>query len=153
MVSLEVIGLDTILATLQKFNDGISDLSPAFRDMSDVIIQEFTANFEGQGDVLGYPFAPLAESTLKARQKRWGYYRQDPIATGLTLVWTGNLKSGYESEVDPDQLVIRNTVDYATYQHFGTDRITSRRIVGSSDNIMQIINDRLTAYLKNLLYS
>lgn len=149
MLTLTTTGLDEISIKLQNLVDGLADFTPAFEDLEGPLVQEFQANIASEGELLG-GWIPLAESTELAREKRWGYYKQDPVGGGGMLSWTGTMGSGFVGESDQNSITITNAVDYATYQHFGNTRGTpARAIVGSTDTILQIVSQRITAYIKS----
>lgn len=87
----------------------------------------------------------LAASTVRARAMRSGYYKNPPIATNMTLVWTGRLKQGFRYSVGPNKLTIFNDVPYFRYHQLGTGRAPQRKMLGANqeiiNNAVQIIND------------
>ena len=136
MLSIQVIGADTVQLKLGQLSAAIKDLSPAFDDMKDVIIQEYVANYDAEGNVLEAPWEPRR------------HYYPWPLENK-----TGTMMGNYQSKTEPTQLTISNPTEYATYQHFGTAQLPPRKLIGASANILQIINDRILKYLKSFFTS
>lgn len=130
-VQIQAIGLEKALIKITKMQGAVKNLSPAFDDMKNVIVQEFKSNFDSAGKNLQLPWVP------RKRFYPW------PI-----LIKTGKLKSNWESKVQPTELKISNPTEYATYHHFGTPKLPERKIIAASETIKKIIKDRVTKYLK-----
>lgn len=138
MIKAKVQGILELEQKMRKLSKGVKDLSPAFEDMSGLIVQEFTANFNESGRVLGEPWPP------RKREYSW------PL-----LIKTGNLKAGgsggWTKKPEKKKLTIINPVEYAAYHNFGTKTLPVRKLVGPSVNIIKIATTRIIKYLKTLI--
>jgi len=75
--------------------------------------------FTTQGGAINQSWKRLADSTLLARARRSGYYRQAPASNAQTLVWTGRMQKGFKKEVSTTKLRIFNPVPYFKYHQKG----------------------------------
>lgn len=131
---VEVVGGDKAIATLARLRQSAENLQPAFAEMAPLIIQEFTSNFDSQGTLLDAKWKP------RVRSYPW------PI-----LQKTGKLKASWNAKPESRDLTIKNTADYATYQHFGSTRLPARKLVGKSDQIIKIALNFITKFLKEFI--
>lgn len=131
---ITITGLDSVLNKLEKFGQAVKNLSPAFDDIEPLIIQEFTANFPGKGEVLEHSWP----------ERKYSY-------PWPMLIKTGTMQSNWTSTKSPKELKIKNPTDYATYHHFGTPKLPVRKLVYGSANIKEIAKTRITAHLKKAL--
>lgn len=133
-MKVEVQGMEKVLKKLHNLERGVKDLTPAFTDVSVVLIQEFKANFNAQGNVLEAPWKPRVKSYP------W------PL-----LQKTGKMKSSWLSKPTRKDLEISNTAKYAQYHHFGSTRLPVRKLVNKTNKIMKMALDRIELYLKKLI--
>lgn len=130
---------------LLAISDQVKDWRPAFERVGQDMLQAYgVESFEKQG-IAGESWRPLANATRKARMKRWGYYKQAPMATDRILIWTGRLKSGFRKQVTRDYLRVFNVVPYFKYHQKPGGRPPQRRMMAvTKDTIirtMTILND------------
>jgi phage gpG-like protein len=133
-MKVQVEGMEKVLKKLSNLERGVKDLSPAFDDVSVVLIQEFKANFNAQGRVLEAPWEPRIKSYP------W------PI-----LQKTGKMKGSWKSKSTKKDLEISNTAKYAQYHHFGSTRLPVRKLVNKTNKIMKMALDRIENYLRKLI--
>lgn len=134
-MDIQVDGAGEARAKMQKLIDGIQNLQPAFDEMQEPIIQEFKANFTGKGQVLEEPWPP------RKHQYPW------PM-----LIKTGTMQKAWSGKSSPQDLEIKNTTDYATYQHFGTGTIAPRKLVSDrSKTLIKLAKNYVEKYIKSLI--
>lgn len=133
-MKVQVEGMEKVLKKLSNLERGVKDLSPAFKDVSVILVQEFKANFNAQGNVLEAPW--------KSRVKSYPW----PI-----LQKTGKLKKAWKDKVSRKDLIISNTAKYAQYHHFGSSRLPVRKLVNKTNKIVKMALDRVELYLKKLI--
>lgn len=137
MITVKVKGDQEAIRKVQKLIKANGDLKPVFEDVAKSIIQEFKANFPAKGGVLNSPWAP--------RKKEYPW----PL-----LMKTGTLRNAWEKKAEKKKLAIENTVDYAKYHHFGMPpQKGPRKLVGFTPKILQLIKDRIVAYIKRAIAS
>lgn len=120
---------ESVKRTLSKKMAAVKDWTPAFdRAGSEMLTEYGYQTFEEQGPP-GEAWRELSPATLKARLNRWGYYRNEPVASGKKLVWTGRLRAGFRKEVAPLMLRIHNVVDYFQYHQRGEGNVPKRRML------------------------
>ena len=81
---------------------------------------------------------PLAPSTLIARGKRTGYYKNNPQQRGKTLVWTGRLRNSFNKKLARRSLVISNNSPYFKNHQMGLNKIPKRQIL-SADKYVKLV--------------
>lgn len=97
--------------------------------------------FMTQGAAINDPWRALAVSTLRARARRTGYYKQTPIMEGKILVWTGRLKRGMKKQATANQLRIYNDVDYFKYHQRAGGRPPQRKMLAiTSDVVTRVVS-------------
>jgi len=87
----------------------IKDREPLMRNISSIMLDDVRQNFEVQGRP---PWAPLAQSTIKERQ-RLGYW------PGKILQRTGQLLKSITSKSDNDSAQVGTNKIYAAIHQFG----------------------------------
>ena len=123
----------------------IKDMNAALEDVGVKLLEYFGDTvFQQNGIDTDWPM--LAASTVRARTRRTGYYRNAPIAQNMTLVWTGRLKQGFRYSVSPNRLVIVNDVPYFRYHQRGSG-LPKRTMLGVNQEVLdqatKIINDHV----------
>lgn len=97
---LSLNGLDEVVDKIAGLEARARNLSPAFQIVADLLEAHVAMTFATQGARSGKPWAPLAPSTVRARTRRWGYYRRvrpgpDAAAIGPILVWSGRTRGSF----------------------------------------------------------
>ena len=134
--------VDKLMTTILN---GLKNMSKPFNEMGNQLIKFFgDENFQAQGGKLGTQWSPLAVSTLQARARRYGHYKNNPKSTNQILVWTGALQKGFKKSVESTRLTIDNNVSY--FDH----NIQTRAMLGINSNVIKIIEDVTSDYLDTL---
>ncbi len=139
MIDVQLTGQSEAIVKIQGLQKGCENAQAAFDAMAPGIVQELVANFPAEGSLLGDPWEPRKYDGT-AKENAW------PI-----LDKTGKMKQSWQSVAESNKLTITNMADYATYHNFGTAFLPIRKIVGFSDAIIQIIQQKFTIYLKNFI--
>lgn len=79
--------LRLFVTNLSKMSEFYGEAVGIIEAKSDQIFSKAGGNVEKNPK-----WSPLAPSTLKARERRWGYYKNPPSSPG-TLRWTGKLQT------------------------------------------------------------
>lgn len=125
-VSFSVSGMEAALQQIGAIQSRAQNAAPALTIIADALDGHVAQTFASQGQRIGKGWLPLAASTVKARQRRWGYYRNPPTSgvgpSAPIAVWTGRLRSsfhqggtGHIREISPGTLVWGSGVAYAGY--------------------------------------
>ena len=145
-VSLELRGEEQIAQALNNLLTKSSDLSPAFKDIGEHLIESTQQRFFDQETPDGEAWEPLSELTLSRKT------RTDKILTeSSTLSDTLNYQLG------SDELHFGSPLEYAAMMHFGgttspdsmfpNKEISARAFLGISDDD----EDEILAILKSYL--
>jgi hypothetical protein len=99
VASMTLEGTGAILAKFGGIAERLQHPEPALNIVADLLEAHVALNFATAGARVGRPWAPLAPSTVRARTRRWGYYRRAPGAGALPggppLRWTGDLAASF----------------------------------------------------------
>ena len=168
-----MLDLDVNTAAVQKTTEtAFAALGAAFKDLRPLYkeIDEDISTYIGRRYRDDHRWAPLKSSTLKARTRRWGWYRQKPETINTKGVWTGKarkraLKKGrvgkknYTREFGPhDKIRARLSAfhlgrkDQAPrpiHEEKGLERIAAGKATASADRITREV-DRLFTNLPQL---
>lgn len=92
-LGFEVEGVKQLSRNLRAFAQDLPRMYEFFQEAIDIIEARTDQIFASQGgNVEKAPsWAPLSAKTLKARDKRWGYYRATPNNPGM-MRWTGRMQ-------------------------------------------------------------
>lgn len=133
--------------TLSDLAKGVKNFSKPFKKSAEKLLPFFSEGvFESQGKAVGESWRRLAESTLRARAARSGYYKRPPITTGKILIWTGRLKGGFKSEINPAHLRIFNVTPYFKYHQMG-----QRRMLAINSFVIEAVTREFNKYIASLL--
>lgn len=98
-IRVDLTGGKEALERLAAAEERIRHPAPALEVIADLFELHVAAQFTTQGKRGGQPWAPLAPSTVRARTKRWGYYRQPPAfgagPAGPINTWTGRARGSF----------------------------------------------------------
>jgi hypothetical protein len=98
-VQVDVQGLGPILANLGTIERRAQIASPVLNLIANLLEQHVGAQFTTQGQQGGTPWRALRPRTVKARARRWGYYRRPPApgvgAAFPVLVWSGRMRGSF----------------------------------------------------------
>lgn len=130
-------------ALLRRLQARLGDLTPAFRDLGEHLLNSTRARFASQTDPAGSPWAPLSPA-YQARKKK----NKDKI---LTL--DGRLRGLLTYQASKDALRVGTPLIYGATHQFGDPRrnIPARPFLGLSTDdqteLLAILNDWLTRAL------
>ena len=122
---IEVTGEKQVQRFIQNFGLRSKDMRPPLMDFAKYILKRFADRFKKETGRTKWQ--PLAESTVLARTKHWGGYRQ-PSSQGprhMILQWTGGLMRSFSVQgaegnvfrVTPSSLEIGSSLKTAAYHH------------------------------------
>lgn len=131
--------------TLDSVSAACEDLSEPMDEAGDELLEFFgKKTFDSQGSALGERWRALARSTVAARGKRTGYYKQNPVETGKTLVWTGRLRAGFQKDASKQAIRIFNDVPYASYHQNGSgNRPPKRKLLAITSDVIAIVTKKV----------
>lgn len=136
-ITVEGAGIQTALLRMGALEERLRNPQPGLELVADVLEAHVADTFASQGGRIRRYWRPLAWSTIAARAKRWGYYRQNPT-DGVTptmpvLVWTGRLRGSFHRgssyhvrQVTGSELIWGTSLPYARYQR-------DRQMLGFAD--------------------
>lgn len=101
--------LRLFVTNLSKMREFYDDAVGIIETKSDQIFSKSGGNVEKNPK-----WAPLAPSTLKARERRWGYYKNAPSSPS-TLRWTGKLQTNRTKVVNDSLGSLTFNQPYAIY--------------------------------------
>ena len=104
-----------VRAALRRLRAAVDDLRPAMREIAAALEAGVEDAFGAQGSPAGDPWAPLAASTIRGRERR----RKWP---GRVLQATGRLAGSITSRADGDSAAAGTNVVYAGMHQFGARR-------------------------------
>ena len=122
-VSITVTGLTAVRERLAGLEARAQNFAPALDLVAKLLEAQTQRVFDTQGEALGARWQPLAASTMRARQMRWGYYRATPAgAIDRILEWTWRLRRSFVAggsdhirEVSSSTLRWGSAVPYARF--------------------------------------
>lgn len=126
---------------LRVFAKEITKLRDFFEEALDIIAARSDTLFASEGSNVekAGSWPPLAPSTLKARERRWGYYKRSPSRPGV-LRWTGNLQENKNRHTSDAGGRLTWRAPYAVYHQEGGDRLPRRVVVDLSNSTnMEIV--------------
>lgn len=131
---------------LSGMSRGFSDFKKPLDHLGDIFLDFYGITvFETQGGAIAEPWRALAMSTVRARQRRRGYYAKNPIRTDKILIWTGDLQHAMKKEVTPLKLRIYNDDPKFKYHQTPGKKPPQRRMLKlTSTNIetaVRVIHD------------
>lgn len=153
-ITFSVVGGPEINRSLATWGAHIADMSEAWQQVGQDLLDSFRDNFTSEGGGFGgwSSWAPLADSTV-AERARLGYGGEHPILqrTGqLMESLTTEGAPGNVFEVGPNSLTVGTEVYYAPFHQFGTRKMPSRPVVGLSWDMQSQIVDRLNTYVQSV---
>lgn len=128
-LTFNVQGHKQVSRNLRVFAKELGDLREFFAEALEIIGARSDELFTSEGAKVqkANTWAPLAASTIKARSKRWGYYKATPSRPSV-LRWTGNLQENRTVMVQATKGTLTFNAKYAVY-HQGGGGSLSRRVV------------------------
>ena len=139
-LKFKVQGHTQLARNLRLFAKDISDFRDFFSEALDIIQERSDELFEASGSNVqkANTWAPLAASTIKARQKGWGYYSR-PSNNPSVLRWTGNLQSNRTITITTAKGMLTFNAPYAAYHQQGGGKLPRRVIVDLSNPVNKMI--------------
>lgn len=156
-VRFEVPGQKPLSQRLATWGAQVTDLSPAWEEAGQELLQSFATNFRQEGGVFGAfsAWPALALATVRDRERQ-GYGGVSPMLVRQGTLFESVVARGYEGnvfEVRPNQLVVGTTISHAKFHQRGTRRMPSRKIIGLSWQMRQRIVRILAEYVKHLAWN
>lgn len=152
-ITFKVTGQKEITRTLKNLGKGIRNPKKAFKEVGNYVVKDLKENVESGNRKrrFGGAWEALAPSTLKARKKRWGYYKRSGSGT-KPLVWSGSLKKGFKiGKLKKFLVEIINPVQYKGVKYFAFTH-KKRESMGLNKamikDIMEIFEKYITKILK-----
>lgn len=129
-IKFEINGDVQLSRNLRLFADGVDDLEDFFKTGIEIIEERIDNTFAMEGSNLEKSpiWAPLAESTLEARKRGWGYYKQKPNRPGI-LRWTGNLQENRAKMTSKDSGQLEFKAKHAVYHQDGGQHLPTRAVI------------------------
>lgn len=125
-LTFNVAGVQEFKAGIERFSEGISDLTPAWEDIRDYFWEVEAGQFDAEGGGDSGPWAPLSPTYAAWKAVHYG----TPI-----LELTGALREsltgggGSEVEISPMRLRVGSAVPYGIFHQWGTDRMAQRKVI------------------------
>ena len=164
--SFEIAGLPPVLETIGALERRLRNVGPAWTVVANLLEGHVAKTFATAGAHVGKPWQALASSTVRMREKGWGYYgRQAATAgvgpTGPILVWQGRLRSSFRRgssehirQIDESTLHWGSRVPYGIYHHSLAPRrrLPRRRLLDFRDPFQrrQVLVEPLRLWLQGV---
>lgn len=135
-LTFTVDGVTQLSRNLRVTIDQIQHPADFFQDALTIIEARVNQVFAEQGQSLehGPAWPALAPSTQKARDRRWGYYKNTPSNPSI-LRWTGNLQDNRTKTVNDDGGEIAWQEPYAIFHQRGDGGKPPQRMFVDVDNL------------------
>ena len=131
-------GMADVTVKLKKAVDKMSDLTPAMKRASALMLGSVNQNFQQSGRPA--PWRPLSPAYLK-RKVAQGYSAKPLIKTGL-------LRASIAQKVSTKGFRVGTSVPYARYHQLGTGTIPARRFLVFQKQDIETINQVVIDHLK-----
>ncbi len=133
-LNFKVNGATQLSRNLRLFVEKLSNLKEFFDAALTIVEGRTDSLFAARGGNVekANPWPPLAPSTIKAREKRWGYYKRNPSSPSV-LRWTGALQDTRARSVSDRFGRLEFTMPYAVYHQDGGGTLPRRVIVDLSN--------------------
>lgn len=132
VLTVTIDGEERILRKFENIDSFVDNLEKPLEESGDLLIEKFDDNFKTEGRTLQDPWKELAQSTL-IQKRRLGYGGK-----GI-LERTGNLRRGFEKDVQKFKVTVLNPIDYFKYHQLGTVNLPQRVMIKSTSQINQDI--------------
>lgn len=126
-VSVEVDGATAVVSELLRFEDRAEDMSPALRQVADVMRGQFGQRFSSEGP----GWAPLKPATLAAKRSA-GLSERILEATGAGEASLTESGGDNVEHVTADTLVFGSSLSRMKLHDTGTSRMPQRKVVDFS---------------------
>lgn len=115
---------------LRVFMTNLSKMREFYEDAVDIIEKKSDKIFSKAGwNVEKNPkWSPLAASTLKARERRWWYYRKSPSSPNV-LRWTWRLQSDRTKVINDKLWSLTFNAPYSIYHQEGSSKLPRRAMI------------------------
>jgi phage gpG-like protein len=150
-ITFQITGQRAVRQKLATWGRHIESLAPAWEQVGEDLLGDFTANFDSEGGGFGTfaAWPQLAASTIADRLRKG-------FAPGPMLERTGLLRQSVTERmtpgnlflVEPNRLTVGTYVPYARFHQSGTSRMPARPIVGISWDRRSAIVKRLGDYVR-----
>lgn len=140
-VSVNVIGAETITNALNKLLSQGSDLSPAFRDIGEHLLESTQQRMSQEVTPSGEAWEPLSPNTVKKKALS--------SQSGKILRGYGTLADTLNYQLSNNQLMFGSNMEYAATHQFGREEanIPAREFLGISSEDESEILDILRSHL------
>jgi phage gpG-like protein len=125
-IEIEVFGEDIIRRRLLRMGERGADATQGFKAIASILRRSTELNFASEGASSGEPWAPLAESTLKAKKRKGQDEKILQATHALKNSLLGWLNSRHIQVITPTEMRWGSRVSYGRYHQKGTDRIPRR---------------------------
>ena len=126
-LNFQINGTEKLSRNIRIFASQLSNMNEFYDDAIGIVQKYSKETFTSEGKP--EPWKPLAPSTVRARQKRQGYYKQAPSGTPKILHWTGKLENSNKKTITNSFGLFEKTAPYAPYHQYGGDRLPQRKIL------------------------
>lgn len=157
-ITFEIAGATQLSRNLRLLASDLKGpaLAQFHSEAADIIEEKSLKIFDDKGqNVEKSPkWAPLGNRTVKARERRWGYYRQSPVAINKPLVWTGTLRDSRRKTSNANYGMLEFTARYGLYHQRGGGTLPQRAILDLDNQtnseivrtLQKIINEKIGIY-------
>jgi len=134
-LNFNIAGVEQVSRNLRILAVEVPKLNEVFKNMLDIVEARTDAIFDAQGSNVekAGTWPGLAESTLKARKNRWGYYKRAPSRPSV-MRWTGNMQQGRTRSVTKDTAKLTFTAKQAIYHQNGNGNRPPQRVIVDLSN-------------------
>lgn len=150
-ITFEIMDEQVLARSLQDAGRRLDNLKDFFMSALDILQKHSDSLFKSDGQAAeSVPkWKAHADSTKKARTKRWGYYKNPPNRPGI-LRWTGKMQDSARKSASNKQGKLEYTDKKALY-HWkggGKNKLPSRKILELSPSV----NREITRALQTEIY-
>lgn len=116
LIKISVTGHTQVARNLRVFASRLDQMAEFYQEALDIVEFRIDDVFSREGSNVqkAEPWEPLAESTLKARARGWGYYKNQPSNPSM-LRWTGTMQDNRTRTITDNYGVLRFPTSYAIY--------------------------------------
>ena len=146
-ITINLSGTKALIEKFNKLEAKLKNFSPEFRTIGSYLTSYFSSEvFLSRGSVLGNPWAPLAESTLKEKMKK--YPGRGPLEA------SGDMRNEFRSDEGPMELKITNASPHFKYHQSKLPRksnLPRRVMLGFNGTIKTKIKDVFTEGISRVI--